>query len=100
MPALIGSVTSRRGSSGRRWISRQPPPAGDDAVFGATAKRILSPRAARALERQLIIVPVMLVTCEAPLSIATLQWLDMRDFAAPGLSDERFQRGRAADTGT
>ena len=46
---------------------------------------------ARALERQLIIVPVMLVTCEAPLSIATLQWLDMRDFAAPGLSDERFQ---------
>ena len=34
---------------------------------------------ARALSRRLIVVPVMVVWCEPPLSICRVQWLDMRD---------------------
>jgi hypothetical protein len=34
---------------------------------------------ARALQRKLSVVPVMVVWCESPLSICRIQWLDMRD---------------------
>ncbi|MEW6366952.1 MAG: TIR domain-containing protein [Acidobacteriota bacterium] len=34
---------------------------------------------ARALQRRLAIVPVMVVWCEPPLSICRIQWLDMQD---------------------
>jgi WD40 repeat protein len=34
---------------------------------------------ARALERSLPVVPVMVVWCESPLSICRIQWLDMQD---------------------
>jgi tetratricopeptide (TPR) repeat protein len=34
---------------------------------------------ARALSRQLSIIPVMVVWCEPPLSICRIQWLDMQD---------------------
>lgn len=33
----------------------------------------------RALQRNLNIIPIMLVLCESPLSICRIQWLDMRD---------------------
>lgn len=45
----------------------------------------------RALNRQLKIIPVMLVWCEPPLSICRLQWLDMQDCLP--LSRRRRQYG-------
>ena len=34
---------------------------------------------ARAVARRLVVIPIMLVTCEPPLSIARIHWLDMTD---------------------
>jgi len=45
---------------------------------------------ARAIERKLTIVPVMVETCEPPLSICRIQWLDMRDCVPLEESEERY----------
>src|SRR5215469_2591912 len=45
---------------------------------------------ARAIERKLTIVPVMVETCEPPLSICRIQWLDMRDCVPLEESGERY----------
>lgn len=46
---------------------------------------------ARALERGLPVLPVMLVSCEPPLSICRLQWLDMRNCVPVGQREELYQ---------
>lgn len=53
---------------------------------------------ARAFERGLPVVPVMVATCSPPLSIARLQWLDMRGVARAddAVYDERLARLRTA----
>ncbi|GAB6036982.1 hypothetical protein JCM15519_15410 [Fundidesulfovibrio butyratiphilus] len=49
----------------------------------------------RALDKHLRIVPVMVVWCELPLSIARYQWLDMRDSIPLAEREERYQAGLA-----
>ena len=46
---------------------------------------------ARALERGLPVLPVMLASCEPPLSICRLQWLDMRNCVPVGEREELYQ---------
>lgn len=49
---------------------------------------------ARALIRSLLIVPVMVVSCEPPLSICRIQWLDMRDCVPVTDREERYELKR------
>jgi hypothetical protein len=45
---------------------------------------------ARAVQREISIVPVMITPCDPPLSIARLQWLDMQDVFPWGKREERY----------
>lgn len=49
---------------------------------------------ARALSRNLPIVPVMVVWCEPPLSICCIQWLDMRECLPLEQRSERYEAKR------
>lgn len=46
---------------------------------------------ARALHRRLVVVPVMVVWCEPPLSICRIQWLDMQDCVPIQERQERYE---------
>jgi len=49
---------------------------------------------ARAIYRSVDIIPVMVVWCEAPLSICRIQWLDMRDCIPVEEKPERYEVNR------
>lgn len=49
---------------------------------------------ARALYRGLLVVPVMVVWCEPPLSICRIQWLDMQDCIPVAENPERYELKR------
>jgi WD40 repeat protein/archaellum biogenesis ATPase FlaH len=46
---------------------------------------------ARALARNINIIPLMVVDCEPPLSICRIQWLDMRDCIPVSEREERYK---------
>lgn len=45
----------------------------------------------RALCRKVLIIPIMVVWCEPPLSICRIQWLDMQDCTPPSGRRERYK---------
>lgn len=49
---------------------------------------------ARALHLRLLVVPVMVIWCEPPLSICRIQWLDMRDCVPVEDHRERYEQKR------
>jgi hypothetical protein len=77
------------------WVAAQPQIG--RVVFVMTPHSVRRPdgyclnELARALERKLSVVPVMVVWCESPLSICRIQWLDMRDCVAIDQRQARYE---------
>jgi tetratricopeptide (TPR) repeat protein len=95
-----GEDWEHRIEQGLDWVAEHP--AAGRIVLLMTPHSVRRPdgyclnEVARAVERRLKVVPVMVVWCEPPLSICRIQWLDMRDCVPlrehPGRYEARFAR--------